>query len=86
MYELTGKTRLEDYTKSEFTALIEVILSAEGGEAYQETLINHFAEIVPNPEGMDLIFWSPDDEAPPSGIIKKIEVYCASEGLMSFKI
>ncbi len=84
MFDFTGKYNLQAYSKSEFTELLNEIFSAKGGEDYQEKLIRHFTDIVPCPEGMDLIFWVPDDEANAETIIKKIESWCKTNKKPAF--
>jgi len=80
------KTILSEYSKDEFTLFLDEIISAKGGDEYQEKLINHFSKIVSHPSGTDLIFWVPDDEANPETIIKKIEAHCRENKLASFKV
>ena len=79
------KAALSEYSKDEFTLLLDEIISAKGGDNYQEKLIKHFSNIVSHPSGTDLIFWVPDDEANPATIIKKIEEYCKENKLTAFK-
>ena len=79
------KTTLSDYSKEEFTLLLDEIISAKGGDNYQEKLIKHFSNIVSHPSGTDLIFWVSDDETNPATIIKKIEEYCRENKLTAFK-
>jgi len=80
------KTTLSEYSKDEFALLLDEIISANGGDEYQEKLIKHFSKIVSHPSGTDLIFWAPDDEANPAAIIKKIEEHCRENELASFKV
>ena len=83
--DLLKKSTLNDFSKEEFAVLLEEISSATGGEQYQDELINHFIVIVPHPDGSDLLFWVPDEEAAASVVIRKIEKWCESNHISGFK-
>lgn len=76
MHDFLQRKSLSEYSRAEFALLLEEIISAKGGEKYQDSLIEHFSDIVHHPDGTDLIFWAPDDESTSEAIIKKIEKWC----------
>ncbi|ADU71346.1 bacteriocin immunity protein [Pantoea sp. At-9b] len=78
------KTKLEDYSESEFLGLIEEIFEAEGGEAYQDALIEHVCDISEYPNCNDLIFWS-DEDLTPQGILNEIKDWRAANNKPGFK-
>ncbi|MBP2199475.1 bacteriocin immunity protein [Pantoea cypripedii] len=78
------KAKLEEYTESEFLNLIEEIFSAEGGEEYQDALIDHVCETSEYPNCNDLIFWS-DDDLTPKGIVDEIKSWRAANNKPGFK-
>ncbi len=49
------KNRFEDYTEAEFTHLVSEICSAEGGDSYQDKLLENFIAVTQHPDGSDLI-------------------------------
>jgi len=79
------KTRFEDYTEAEFTQLVSEICSAEGGEAYQDELLENFIAVTEHPEGSDLIYYSDDDDATPEKVIATVREWRKGEGLPDFK-
>jgi len=84
MVDIAGKLTLSDYSEAEFTVLLNEIFSAKGGDAYQDRLVAHFTDIVPNPEGIDSIFWVLDEEATVPVIFAKVNAYCTINNLESF--
>lgn len=79
------KPRFEDYTEAEFTALIEEIYGAEGGQAYQDELIEHVCSVSEHPEGSDLIFYNDNDNITPAGIVVEIKTWRAANSKPGFK-
>lgn len=79
------KPKFEEYTEAEFTALIEEIYGADGGEAYQDVLIKHVCEVSEHPEGSDLIFYNDNDNITPAGIVAEIKTWRAANSKPSFK-
>ena len=84
MKNFLQRKSLKEYSKAEFRLLLEEIISAKGGEKYQDGLIEHFTEIVPHPDGTDLIFWADDDESTSDAILIKIERWCSENGKECF--
>ncbi|MDE1186592.1 MAG: bacteriocin immunity protein [Pantoea sp.] len=78
------KGKLQDYTEIEFTNLIEEIFSADGGEEYQDSLIDHICEISGYPDCNDLIFWS-DDDLTPQDIVNEIKTWRTANNKPGFK-
>jgi len=79
------KPRLEDYTEAEFTELVAVIFSAEGGEKYQDELIEVFITASEHPEGSDLIFYNDDDDLTPEKVVATVRGWRKDQGLADFK-
>ncbi|WNY81933.1 bacteriocin immunity protein [Cronobacter dublinensis] len=79
------KPRFEDYTEAEFTQLVSEIFSAQGGEAYQDELIEHVCTLSEHPEGSDLIFYNEDEDIPPQGIVEEIKTWRKANGKSGFK-
>jgi hypothetical protein len=57
------KQQLQDYTRAEFFALIDIINKVNVSKQEHDTLIQHFDQVVKHPRGADLLFYpdSPDD-------------------------
>ncbi|CAK6492539.1 Colicin-E8 immunity protein [Pantoea sp. Nvir] len=79
------KPKFEDYTEAEFTQLVSEICSAEGGEAYQDELLENFIAVTAHPEGSDLIYYSDDDDVTPEKVIATVRAWRKGEGLPDFK-
>jgi len=79
------KPRFEDYTEAEFTALVAEIFSAEGGEKYQDELIEHVCSLSEHPEGSDLIFYNDDDYLTPEKVVTTMREWRKGQGLPDFK-
>ncbi|MCW1244223.1 bacteriocin immunity protein [Pseudomonas sp. SAICEU22] len=54
------KPKLQDYTESEFQALVDKIWNVEASKEDHDRLINHFDRIVDHPSGADLLFYPED--------------------------
>ncbi|MCG7367884.1 bacteriocin immunity protein [Pantoea sp. ACRSH] len=78
------KPKFEDYTEAEFTQLVSEICSAEGGEAYQDELLENFIAVTEHPEGSDLIYYSDDDDVTPEKVIATVRAWRKGEGLPDF--
>lgn len=79
------KPRFEDYTEAEFTQLVSEICSAEGGETYQDKLLENFISVSEHPEGSDLIYYSADDNATPEKIVAFVKSWRKANGKSSLK-
>ena len=79
------KPRFEDYTEADFTQLVSEICSAEGGEAYQDKLLENFIAVSEHPEGSDLIYYSDDDNATPEKIVAAVKAWRQAHGKSGFK-
>lgn len=77
---------LEDYTEVEFLELINIIVSAEGTDEYQDELLENFIATTGHPDGSDLIYYpeNPEDGTPES-IVRIVKEWRLSEGLPCFK-
>jgi hypothetical protein len=79
------KPRFEDYTEAEFTILVQEIFSAEGGETYQDELIEHVCSLSEHPEGSDLIFYDFDEDLTPEKVVTTMREWRKGQGLPDFK-
>jgi hypothetical protein len=79
------KPKFEDYTEAEFTQLVSEICNAEGGEAYQEQLLENFISVSEHPEGSDLIYYSEDEDATPDKIVAAVKSWRKAHGKSGFK-
>lgn len=77
--------RFEDYTAAEFTQLVSEICSAEGGEAYQDELLENFIAMTEHPDGSDLIYYSDDKDLTPEKIVATVRSWRNSVGLPDLK-
>lgn len=80
------KNTLNEYTESEFEALLQRIISHDGTEQEVDKLVFHFEELSEHPAGSDLIFY-PEDGADDSasGITQTVKEWRAAKGLPGFK-
>ncbi|WP_337029068.1 bacteriocin immunity protein [Pantoea agglomerans] len=79
------KPKFEDYTEAEFTQLVSEICNAEGGEAYQDQLLENFISVSEHPEGSDLIYYSEDEDATPKKIVTAVKAWRKAHGKRGFK-
>ncbi|CAQ83310.1 MULTISPECIES: bacteriocin immunity protein [Photorhabdus] len=80
------KNKLEEYTENEFIDLISRIISDEGTEKEQDTLLENFIKITEHPSGTDLIYYPENGENDsPEGILKTIKEWRAKNGKPGFK-
>jgi hypothetical protein len=78
---------IEDYTESEFLALVTDIFEANGSEAEIDALVGHFHNIVGHPAGAGLIV-DPTielEDDSPEGIVTEVKQWRTSQGLPCFK-
>ena len=77
---------LEDYTELEFVELINIIVSAEGTDEYQDELLENFIATTGHPNGSDLIYYPESSEdGTPESIVRIVKEWRFSEGLPCFK-
>lgn len=79
------KPTFEDYSEAEFTELVTEICNAEGGEDYQDKLLENFISVSEHPEGSDLIFYSEDTDATPVKIVAAVKAWRKAHGKSGFK-
>jgi hypothetical protein len=82
--ELKG---IEDYTESEFLALVTDIFEANGSESEIDVLVGHFHNIVGHPAGAGLIV-DPSielEDDSPKGIVAEVKRWRTSQDLLCFK-
>ncbi len=79
------KSRFQDYTEAEFTELVAQIFSAEGGEKYQDELLENFIIVSEHPESSDLIYYDYDEDLTPEKVVTKVREWRKSQGLFDFK-
>lgn len=79
------KTKFEEYTEAEFIRLVSEICSAEGGEAYQDKLLENFISVTEHPDGSDLIYYNDNDDITPQGIVDEIKSWRRNNGKPGFK-
>lgn len=84
--------RLEDYTQLEFLELLNIILSAEGSDEYQDDLLENFIAKTEHPDGSDLIYYPENPENPENpedgkleNIVRIVKEWRLAQGLPSFK-
>ncbi|MDD0976694.1 bacteriocin immunity protein [Pseudomonas fontis] len=83
---IASKERCEDYTFEEFKYLVAEIMSAVGGEQYQDDLIEHFMIVSEHPAGSDLIFYPQGGSDPTSDeIAQQIDLWRKENGKPGFK-
>ncbi|WP_292971320.1 bacteriocin immunity protein [Pantoea sp. UBA4549] len=79
------KSRFQDYTEAEFTQLVSEICNAEGGEAYQDKLLENFIAVSEHPEGCDLIYYCDDENATPERIVFAVKSWRNANGKPGLK-
>jgi hypothetical protein len=80
------KTKLSEYTESEFIEFINEIKFGSNDETTEDKLIFHFKKIIGHPAGSDLIFY-PDnkDENTAEEIVQILKKWRAAQRLPGFK-
>jgi hypothetical protein len=80
------KSKLSEYTESEFIVFINEIKFGSNDETTEDKLIFHFKKIIGHPAGSDLIFY-PDnkDENTAEEIVQILKKWRAAQGLPGFK-
>ncbi|MHA6193197.1 bacteriocin immunity protein [Pseudomonas wadenswilerensis] len=80
------KSRLEDYTASEFTKVIQQLMEASGNSSYQDRLLENFITVTDHPESSDLIYSS---QCPATlsakDVLERVIEWRASQSLPGFK-
>jgi len=79
------KKKFQDYTEVEFTQLVSEIFSAEGGEAYQDQLLENFIAVAEHPEGTDLIYYNQDTDLTPKKVVDAVKAWRHANGKPGFK-
>jgi hypothetical protein len=80
------KSKLSEYTESEFIVFINEIKFGSNDETTEDKLIFHFKKVIGHPAGSDLIFY-PDnkDENTAEEIVQILKKWRAAQGLPGFK-
>ncbi len=80
------KRTFDEYTESEFVALLQSIISHDGTDPEVDKLVFHFEAVIEHTAGSDLIFY-PEDGADDSaeGITQTVKAWRANNGLPGFK-
>ena len=80
------KSKLSEYTESEFIVFINEIKFGSNDEITEDKLIFHFKKVIGHPAGSDLIFY-PDnkDENTAKAIVQILKKWRAAQGLPGFK-
>ncbi|WP_379059908.1 bacteriocin immunity protein [Pectobacterium brasiliense] len=80
------KNKFSEYTKDEFLSLITEICDANGGDEYQDPLMEHLIKITGYPTVSDVIYYPNEGEDDsPEGILHTIVEWRKSQGLPLFK-
>jgi hypothetical protein len=79
------KHSFDEYTEAEFTLLVSKIFSAEGGECYQDALLENFIAVTEHPDGSDLIYYSGDDDLTPEKVVTTLREWRKRAGLSDLK-
>lgn len=79
------KPKFQDYTEAEFTELVANIFSAEGGEKYQDELLENFITVSEHPESSDLIYYNDDQDLTPEKVVAEVREWRKSQELPDFK-
>ncbi|WP_234913595.1 bacteriocin immunity protein [Vibrio anguillarum] len=77
---------ITDYTEIEFLELLNIIISAEGSDEYQDELLENFIATTEHPDGSDLIYYpeNPEDGTP-ENIVRIVKEWRLSQSLPCFK-
>ncbi|WP_434698396.1 bacteriocin immunity protein [Pseudomonas sp. D1-1] len=81
------KPKLQDYTETEFQALVGKIWNVDMGKEEHDRLINHFDRIVGHPKGADLLFYPEDTENTnaPETIVHFVKQWHFKKNVIPFK-
>lgn len=79
------KPRFQDYTEAEFTELVAKIFSAEGGEKFQDELLENFITVSEYPESSDLIYYNDDEDLTPQKVVAEVREWRKKQELPDFK-
>lgn len=79
------KPGFQDYTEAEFTELVAKIFSAEGGEKYQDELLENFITVSEHPESSDLIYYNDDEDLTPEKVVAEVRAWRKSQGLSDLR-
>ncbi|WP_433860561.1 bacteriocin immunity protein [Pseudomonas thivervalensis] len=81
------KPKLQDYTETEFQALVGKIWNVDMGKEEHDRLINHFDRIVGHPKGADLLFYPEDtgNTNAPETIVHFVKQWHFKKNVIPFK-
>lgn len=84
------RERLQDYTRAEFVALVELIAKVDSSESEHNKRVEHFDRLVMHPKGADLLFYPDvdDDYFGDDGLAKtihEVKKWHNANGHLAFK-
>ncbi|MGC0785694.1 bacteriocin immunity protein [Pantoea agglomerans] len=79
------KSRFQDYTVAEFTELVAQIFSVDGGENYQDELLENFIIVSDHPKSSDLIYYNDDEDLTAEKVVAKVREWRKSQGLSDLR-
>lgn len=82
------KSKISDYTESEFLDFLKLILETNGSSPDEilDPLLDHFENITEHPLGTDLIFWPETAElGKPEQIVRIVKEWRLANGKDSFR-
>jgi len=79
------KPRFQDYTEAEFTELVAKIFSVDGGEKFQDELLENFITVSEYPESSDLIYYNDDEDLTPQKVVAEVREWRKKQELPDFK-
>ncbi|WP_129991661.1 bacteriocin immunity protein [Rahnella sp. CFA14(1/10)] len=81
------KDTFEEYSETEFIALVKDIFDVHGSESYQDSLLENFSRVTGHPSGTDLIFYPEGDKTvTPESVVNEIKQWRTSVGKVLFRI
>ncbi|QXF33158.1 bacteriocin immunity protein [Photorhabdus luminescens] len=81
------KSKLEEYTETEFLELISMIFEGKyPSEAEHDAIVNNIVRVSEYPGGTDLLYYPEDGiEDSPEGVLKVVKEWRAINGKPGFK-
>lgn len=81
------KSRFEEYTESEFIALINRLVEGDySSEREHDAIVDNIVKISEHPSGSDILYYPAEGvEDSPAGVLKAIKEWRATNGKPGFK-
>ncbi|RIJ11284.1 bacteriocin immunity protein [Pseudomonas sp. 91RF] len=81
------KSRFEEYTESEFIALINRLVEGDySSEREHDAIVDNIVSISEHPSGSDILYYPAEGvEDSPAGVLKAIKEWRAANGKPGFK-